>query len=500
MSKSVARVCTDTPATTLEAPRLWDFSVDSKSPLISANVVSDSVRFVEFTLCALTGLIVAAAYVSDLNTAMHASYLIAAFATAGISVLSFHYLGLYRIDRLVAGVRNLPRIALGWMVAFAFLAAGLFFAKLGGEFSRFWMAAWFVAGGALLIAERLVVASLTQSWHRSGRLSRRAIIYGTGPVTEAAIAQLEDDLNSDIRICGLFDERGDGRAPTTTNGYPLLGRLQDLVQFTRSTRVDLIIVALPITAEARIDELLTELSQLPVDIKMPAGASRLRFAPHAYSRIGDVAMIDLMDKPIAAWGGIAKSVFDKVIAVAALIALAPVMAAVAIAIKLDSRGPVLFRQKRYGFNNELIEVFKFRSMYTDLCDATASKLVTKGDPRVTRVGRFIRKSSLDELPQLFNVLKGELSLVGPRPHALSAKAGTELYDDVVKGYFARHKVKPGITGWAQIHGWRGETDTELKIVKRVEHDIYYIENWSVFLDLYILTKTPFSLIKTENAY
>jgi lipopolysaccharide/colanic/teichoic acid biosynthesis glycosyltransferase len=161
---------------------------------------------------------------------------------------------------------------------------------------------------------------------------------------------------------------------------------------------------------------------------------------------------------------------------------------------------VFFKQKRYGFNNELIEVFKFRSMYVDRCDATASKLVTKDDPRVTRVGRFIRKTSLDELPQLFNVIRGNLSLVGPRPHAVQAKAAGHLYDEVVDGYFARHKVKPGITGWAQIHGWRGETDTEEKILKRIEHDLYYIENWSVFLDLYILLKTPLSLLNTESAY
>ncbi len=176
------------------------------------------------------------------------------------------------------------------------------------------------------------------------------------------------------------------------------------------------------------------------------------------------------------------------------------MAAVALAIRLDSRGPVLFKQKRYGFNNELIEVYKFRSMYADRCDAAAPRLVTKDDPRVTQVGRFIRKTSLDELPQLFNVLKGNLSLVGPRPHAVSAKADDRLYGEVVDGYFARHKVKPGITGWAQINGWRGETDTKEKILKRVEHDLYYIENWSVLFDLYILLKTPSSLLKTENAY
>ncbi|HEU5094419.1 MAG TPA: sugar transferase, partial [Reyranella sp.] len=178
-----------------------------------------------------------------------------------------------------------------------------------------------------------------------------------------------------------------------------------------------------------------------------------------------------------------------------------VMVVTAIAIKLDSKGPVFFKQKRHGFNNELIEVYKFRSMRTDMADANASKLVTKGDPRVTRVGRFIRKSSIDELPQFFNVLTGQLSVVGPRPHATQAKADNLLYYEAVEGYFARHKVKPGITGWAQIHGWRGETDTVDKIMQRVQHDLYYIEKWSILLDLYIVVMTPFSLFsKSENAY
>jgi exopolysaccharide biosynthesis polyprenyl glycosylphosphotransferase len=211
-------------------------------------------------------------------------------------------------------------------------------------------------------------------------------------------------------------------------------------------------------------------------------------------------MIDLYDKPIADWDYVSKWLFDKAAGLIALAIMAPLMLLIALAVKLESRGPVFFRQKRYGFNNELIEVFKFRSMYVDRCDATASKLVTKDDPRVTRVGRFIRKTSLDELPQLFNVIKGNLSLVGPRPHAVQAKAAGHLYDEVVDGYFARHKVKPGITGWAQINGWRGETDTEEKLSKRIEHDLYYIENWSVFLDLYILFKTPFALLNTESAY
>ena len=272
------------------------------------------------------------------------------------------------------------------------------------------------------------------------------------------------------------------------------------MEFARGSRLDLLIVSLPVTAEKRLLQLLKKLWVLPVDIRLSAHNNPLRFRPRTYSYIGNVPFIDVTDKPISEWGHVKKWLFDKIAAGLALILLAPVMAVIALLIKLDSKGPVLFRQKRQGFNNELIEVYKFRSMYVDQSDMDASKLVTKDDPRVTRVGRFLRKTSLDELPQFFNVLKGDLSLVGPRPHALKAKAEDKLYSDVVDGYFARHRVKPGVTGWAQISGWRGETDTEEKIERRVEHDLYYIENWSVMFDLYICVMTPFALLKGENAY
>ena len=300
---------------------------------------------------------------------------------------------------------------------------------------------------------------------------------------------------------GLFDDRVDDRSPDTVDGCPKLGKVADLIEFARRTPVDLVIVSLPLSAEKRVLEMLTQLWVLPVDIRLSAHMSKLKFTNRAYSYVGDVPVFDMADRPISDWNLVFKWLFDKVVALVALILLSPVMIATAIAIKLESPGPVFFIQKRHGFNNELIRIFKFRSMRTDMIDQSASKLVTKNDPRVTKVGKFIRRTSIDELPQLFNVLRGELSIVGPRPHALQAKAENQLYYEAVEGYFARHRVKPGMTGWAQVNGWRGETDTIDKIMQRVNHDLYYIEHWSILLDLYIVLMTPVSLVsKNENAY
>lgn len=481
-------------------PRLADQHAADKSSVISPAVVRGVVRAADFVIVVLLGFAIAHGYVDEVSAISMPLYVEAVLLTGLALVASYELLGLYTLRVFSTFVSKLPEMVLGWSVAFAALVAAIFFLKIGHDISRVWLATWFTAGILALFAERLAAAWVIRGWAKGGRLYQRAVIYGTGHVTEDVIAKLEADTESIVRIAGIFDDRTDDRAPHQIAGYPRLGGLTELIAMSRVTRLDLVIIALPLAAEDRLASVVRRISILPADIKMPARATALRFSPRTYSHVGTVAMIDLFDKPIAGWGTIAKWLFDKVVGLVALILLAPVFAIVAVAIKLDSKGPVLFRQKRYGFNNEMIEVFKFRSMYSDRCDAAASKLVTKDDPRVTRVGRIIRKSSLDELPQLLNVLRGDLSLVGPRPHAAQAKAGTQLYDEVVDGYFARHKVKPGITGWAQINGWRGETDTEEKILKRVEHDLYYIENWSVFFDLYILLRTPICLIKTENAY
>ncbi len=423
-----------------------------------------------------------------------------AFASGAIAAVALmQAMGLYRSRALSTPRRALGRIVFAWTVAVAGAFALFHFAD-GMVIETATVGLFYGAGLLSLALTRTVLAEATQALRRSGYLQRNAIIYGSSGSGDALIEALAGDANSDVRICGVFDDRGDDRTGTASGHAPLLGNIEDLKAFVRAHHVDMLIMALPLAAEARVAMLAQRVTELPIDIRLAATSSMLRFHKSAYTYVGSVPVIDLSRRPISGWNAAAKWLFDKVIACVAILMLAPVMLAVAIAVKLESKGPAIFRQKRYGFNNELIEVFKFRSMYTDRADASAAKLVTKNDPRVTRVGRIIRKTSLDELPQLFNVLLGTLSLVGPRPHATQAKAADRLYPDVVDGYFARHKVKPGITGWAQINGWRGETDTAEKIQKRVEFDLAYIENWSVWFDLCILVKTPRALLSTKNAY
>lgn len=463
-------------------------------------VLAGSVRLVEFVMLLAAGVLVHELHVApNWGRSLDYYFVMPAMALAAITVMQS--LELYTPASFRAPTRHGMKVAAAWSLVFIVALVVLFFFKLDDSFSRVWLLGWYAAGLALLASERLALAVVVRALTRQGKLERRTVIVGGGELADPVLRELAAQDNGDLRILGLFDDRADERSPDVVAGYPKLGNVADLVEFARHTRVDLIIFTLPITAEDRILEMLRKLWVLPIDIRLAAHTNKLRFRPRSYSYIGSVPVIDIFDKPIADWDVVVKNIFDRVVGAICLILAAPIMALIAIAVKLDSRGPVLFKQLRHGFNNENIEVYKFRSMYVDKLDHSAAKQVTRDDPRVTRVGRFIRKTSLDELPQLLNVVfKGNLSLVGPRPHAIIARAAEHVYEEVVDGYFARHRVKPGITGWAQINGWRGETDTPEKIQKRVECDLYYIENWSILFDVYILAMTPFALIKAENAY
>ncbi|MBP7243194.1 exopolysaccharide biosynthesis polyprenyl glycosylphosphotransferase [Amaricoccus sp.] len=368
-------------------------------------------------------------------------------------------------------------------------------------------AAWLVGAGApgaalaaaLALPARGLAAAMAAAALDFGLTERRAVLVGGGERGREAIASLAA-AGADIRVCGVFDDRDDSRSPAVIRGVPKLGTVADLVAFVRAAEIDMLIVTLPLAAERRIREVLKAVEVLPVDVRLwdyaddPA-LPRRNDAPRSGG------LVELMSRPLRAPQRVAKRALDVIGAAAALVLLSPVLVATAVAIRLDSPGPVLFRQPRHGYNHRPVEVWKFRSMQATECDPAARRVVVRDDPRVTRVGRFIRRWSIDELPQLFNVLRGDLSLVGPRPHVVGAVSSRqEAFEAIVDGYAARHKVRPGVTGWAQIHGARGEIADPQALRRRVELDLHYIENWSLWLDLRILALTPFRLAGAEGAY
>ncbi|MCP4184902.1 MAG: undecaprenyl-phosphate glucose phosphotransferase [Hyphomicrobiales bacterium] len=465
---------------------------------IAPYLITGLLRIVEFSGLMVVAYIMYQYYV--LTDSPSSLYIYCGLIGGLFSVGFTQALGGYNIISLRSFIAQSSKVITGFLLAMLVLLTIGFIVKITNEFSRVWFVGWFAFGIVYLVVLRAVVTRYVKKLTLEGRLERRAVIVGGGKPAAELIRSLEMRDATDIRICGIFDDRSNERSPSVVAGYPKLGTVAQLVEFTRVAKVNMLIVTLPLSAENRVLQLLKKLWVLPVDIRLAAHANKLRFRPRSYSYEGSVPFLDLFEKPIADWDAVMKRTFDLVFSIIGIVLFSPVMLATMIAIRLESKGPVIFRQKRFGFNNEAVDVFKFRSMFHEMTDPDAKVVVTKNDPRVTRVGRFIRKTSLDELPQLFNVLRGNLSLVGPRPHAMNAHTKNQLWDEVVDGYFARHKVKPGVTGWAQVNGWRGEVDNDEKIRQRVNHDLYYIENWSLLLDLYIVFITPIKLLKMENAY
>ena len=462
---------------------------------IDADVVQRLAKAADFAVLTVGCVVLTLLFSPDgLPAAIGFLALLASFAC----LLAMRGLGLYEPKAWADGSRNAFKSA-----AVSIIVGGAVFVVsklLPLSLPSVWLFIWCQLCSLHFLATRLIAQIWAGPADKRGQFRTRIAIVGGGQAAEDALKLLEQSPLQDIEVVGLFDDRFDNRSPESVQKYKKLGTITELAPYAREHSINLIIVAIPLSAETRMLQILKRLWELPVDIRISGAAGKLKLSRQAYTYLGNLPLLSAFERPLSGWDTIVKSLVDRAIALAAIIGLSPVMLAVALAVKWESKGPAIFKQKRFGFNNQLVEVYKFRSMYTDMADARASQLVTKNDPRVTRVGRIIRKTSLDELPQLFNVLLGTLSLVGPRPHATQAKAAGTLYDEVVDGYFARHKVKPGITGWAQINGWRGETDTREKIEQRVKHDLDYIDRWSIGFDLYILAKTPLALLKSENAY
>ena len=409
----------------------------------------------------------------------------------------FRALDLYRPRLLGSPWGQAWRVGLAWSAIVLLLAVVAHGLGITGDLSASLFRLWFLAGLACLLPLHAGLARLVAAAWAKGRLTNRIVLVGAGP---QAVHLLQHVRRGDpaLRILGIFDERRT-RLPPSIEDCPILGDLDALFAFVRQERVDQVIITLPQNAATRRLACLEKLRGLPIHVRLCPDLSALETSPRGITDLAGLPLLKVYDRPLAGWPGLVKRLEDQLLAGCLLVLLGPLMLMTALAIRLESRGPALYRQERYGFDNRPIRVLKFRTMFVERCDPPDGAVTPakRRDPRVTPLGRILRSTSIDELPQLINVLRGEMSLVGPRPHA---SRQNEQFANLIDGYLARHRVKPGITGWAQIHGLRGEVDTLAKMQERVRYDLFYIENWSLQLDLRIILRTFLVGFSHPNAY
>lgn len=418
--------------------------------------------------------------------------------TAVAAHFVFRKLGHYNETRVPAIPVRVTEVAVVLFLVFSTVQSVAFTLGITQAFPRTWQPVALAAGALLLIVSRRLVRAVITPYAQRGAFDSSLAVYGAGSIARK-VADHVARPGSGLRLVAVYDDRAaSGRV--NAEGLTVSGGLADLIASGRADRFDDIIIALPQTADRRIADIARRLEHLPVRIRICTHVSSDLVDPappaHAVSSVGPVGLLDLKTKPLTDWAPFIKRLEDAVLGSLALLAFALPMAVIALCVKLDSPGPVFFRQKRNGLNHRVIEVLKFRTMYVRAEDADVRQ-AQRDDPRVTRVGRFLRRTSLDELPQLINIVKGDMALVGPRPHAL---VHNEYYGEMLERYANRHQVKPGLTGWAQINGFRGETQNPEDMRKRVEFDLHYIDHWSLLLDLYILLATPIYGFISKNAY
>ena len=365
-----------------------------------------------------------------------------------------------------------------------------FLTRLIETVPRLWALSWIGTAFCVTVGCRWWLLRLTRVLRGRGLLVDRVAVVGGGPVADQLLRHIARTGDRGIEVIGVFD---DVLVPNDARSDRALSRL---IEMGQRSQVDRVVLAMPATDEARVFEIVYRLKALDVEVAhcpsmMGSSAGRARIA-----NVAGAPLVILANRPIDRWGVVLKGIEDRVLAVLAIIVLCPLLAALALAVRLDSPGPIVFRQRRHGWNGTEFQVWKFRTMQWQPGPLAGSgeQQTRRNDARVTRIGKFLRSTSLDELPQLFNVLNGTMSLVGPRPHPVVMRTEQLLCEEIIAEYSHRHRVKPGITGWAQVNGHRGATETAKQVRSRVEHDIFYVENWSLLFDLKILLLTPYRIL------
>jgi len=393
------------------------------------------------------------------------------------------------------------RVFLSWIVVIAILAVMGYVTKTSVYFSRKVVLTWMAVAPAALVALRLQMYVGLRWLRQQGRNTRRVVIAGAGDLGRRLAWNMVDTPWLGMRLSGFFDDRlcGEvelqpGKKPDKS--YPILGNLDDMIAYIQENQVHMVYLALPLRAEERLREVVEALRDTTASVYYVPDVFTFSLLTAGFTDLRGIPLISLWETPFFGLNGWVKRLEDLVLASLILFIVSPVMLLIALGVKLSSPGPIIFKQRRYGLDGHEITVYKFRTMR--VCeDGLQIRQATTADDRVTALGHFLRRTSLDELPQFINVLQGTMSIVGPRPHAV---AHNEYYRRLIPGYMLRHKVRPGLTGWAQVNGWRGETETLEKMEKRVEYDLDYLRRWSLWFDLKIIWLTIFRSLTDSHAY
>jgi Undecaprenyl-phosphate glucose phosphotransferase len=424
-------------------------------------------------------------------------YVRVAWLSAIVYALVAELTGCYDIDTRFSLRQGWTRVLTAWIGSCVAMLTLAFFLKASESFSRGWTVFWFVSVAVTLTLIRGGETVALRMLKRRGVFNERVAILGSNPQGRRLASYIASNSLLTIDLVGCYDDH----AMIDEGGCaPLRGGVPQLLADIRAGRVDQVIVAMPFSNDEELQNVVGQLAMLPVLIRLAPDLSSFTMAGQSMVMLGDLPLMTVFERPINGVDQVIKRAEDLLIGSIILFFAAPFLAIVALAIKLDSPGPVFFKQEREGFNHRRFRIWKFRSMRTDMLQYDEVRQAQKGDPRVTRIGRILRATSIDEVPQLINVVVGNMSLVGPRPHAPSTKVAGVLFSEATQKYAARHRVKPGMTGWAQVNGWRGETDTDEKLLKRVEFDLFYIDHWSVGFDLYIMARTVAAVLFPKSAY
>ena len=437
------------------------------------------------------GMLILLAWVFDETFTGH--YLVLMIITFFISSYVYEQTNIYRTWRNGNLLVYASDTLIGWGIIVSILLFLGYATHLSYRYSEQVILAWFIATPLALITSHLAVHLITAIQRKRGE-TRSVVIVGANEVGQKLLERIVElpYLLMDVR--GFFDDRNAARR--SESQMPLLGDVSEVASYVRKHNIQKIFISLPMSAQPRIRKLLDDLHDTTASIYFMPDVNIFDMMQARFDNVGGVPVVAICESPYSGVDSVVKSTSDIVLAALLLILLSPLMLCIALAVKFTSVGPAIFKQRRYGLDGEEITVYKFRSM-TVSEDGNKIDQAQKNDPRITKIGAFLRRTSLDELPQFINVLQGRMSIVGPRPHAV---AHNELYRTLIKGYMLRHKIKPGITGWAQVNGLRGETEVLEKMQARIEYDLYYLRNWSIWLDLWIIMLTAWVVLRRDNAY